>query len=42
MTRIAILGCAAILAAGVGYTTVAGQKSTAASSPTVTVYKSPT
>lgn len=40
MTRIGILGTAALLAAGFGYTAVSGQR--AAAGPLVTVYKSPT
>lgn len=41
MKRLAVLGCAAALAAGVGYTAVAQQKPAAASQK-VTVYKTPT
>ncbi|MDH4065049.1 MAG: hypothetical protein OEW19_11665 [Acidobacteriota bacterium] len=41
MNRLALLGCAAAMAAGVGYTAVAQQRPSAASQR-VTVYKTPT
>jgi hypothetical protein len=41
MKRLAILGCAAVMAAGLGYTAVA-QQQTAGASQKVTVYKTPT
>ncbi len=41
MTRLSLLGCAALLAAGFGYAATAGQRP-ASAGQTVTVYKSPT